>query len=119
MTMTRDAFRILFQSALETAADHAAGILGHAVPHAFEIEMHGLAPASRTLTVDEAFNEIYLEPERFYRVIDLAVLRVSGEVTTIFMRVSGHPPDTFERTWNQPPGSGPFKQLLPDKIEER
>lgn len=117
--MTRDAFKILFWSALETAADNAARILGRAVPRVFEIEMHGLAPAPRTLTVDQAFDEIYLEPERFYRVIDLAVLRVSGEVTTIFMRVSGHPPDTFEKTWNQPAGTGPFKQLLPDKIEER
>jgi hypothetical protein len=42
------------------------------------------------------------------------VLRVTGEVTTIFMRVSGHPPDTFEKTWNQPVGNGPFKQLLLD-----
>jgi hypothetical protein len=117
--MTRDAFKTLFRSALETAADHAGKILGRAVPRVFEIEMHGLAPASRTLTVDEAFDEIYLGPERFYRIIDLAVLRVSGEVTTIFMRVSGHSPDTFEKTWNQPAGSGPFKQLLSDKIEER
>jgi hypothetical protein len=117
--MARDAFKILFQSALETAAEHASKILGRAVPRVFAIEMHGLAPTSRTLTVDEAFDAIYLEPERFYRVIDLAVLRVSGEVTTIFMRVSGHSPETFEKTWNQPAGSGPFKQLLPDKIEER
>jgi hypothetical protein len=40
-------------------------------------------------------------------------------VTTIFMRVSGHRPDTFAKTWNQPVGSGPFKQLLPEKMEER
>jgi hypothetical protein len=112
--MTRDAFKILFNSALETAADNAGRILGRAVPRVFAIEMHGLAPMSRTLTVDEAFDEIDLGPERFYRVIDLAVLRVTGEVTTIFMRVSGHPPDTFEKTWNQPVGNGPFKQLLLD-----
>ena len=117
--MTRDAFKTLFESALETAADHAGKILGHAVPHVFEIEMHGLAPRSRTLTVGEAFDEIDLGPERFYRVIDLAVLRVSQDVTTIFMCVSGHPPDTFEKTWNQPAGSGPFKQLLPNEIEKR
>lgn len=117
--MTRDAFKLLFRSALETAAGNADKKLGRAVPRAFEIEMHGLAPAARRLTVDQAFNEIYLGPDRFYRVIDLAVLRVTGEVTTIFMRVSGHPPDTFERTWNQPAGTGPFKQLLSDKIEER
>ena len=116
--MTKDAFRLLFHSAIGIAADNAAKKLGRSVPRHFEIERHGLAPMPRLLSVDEAFSEIYLGPGRFYRVIDLAARHVTDKVTTIFMRVSGHPPEAFDRTWNQPIGSGPFKQLLANEIEQ-
>jgi len=115
--VTKEEFRALFESALETAAQNAEKKLGRSVPRSFEIEMHAFAPHSRLLTTEAAFEEIYLGADRFYRIIDLAVRRVSADISTVFICVSGHEPGSFDQTWNQPAGSGPFKQLLSDKIE--
>ena len=115
--MTRDEFQLLFDRALEIAAQNAEKVLGRPVSRTFEIEVHGLAPKVRLMEKDAAFDGIYLGPERFYRIIDLSVRHVSKDLTTVFMRISGHSPAPFDQTWNQPPGSGPFKQLLAAKIE--
>jgi len=115
--MTKEKFRLLFEQGLEVAAHNAELNLGRTVPRRFEIEMHGLAARPGTLTMDDAFKEIYLGPDRFYRVIDLAIIRVSSEVSTAYMNVSGHEPGTFDQTWNDPVGSGPFKQVLANKIK--
>lgn len=115
--MTKNEFGVLFDDALEVAARNAEKKLGRPVPRIFEIEMHGLAPHSRRLMKNQALDEIYLAADRFYRIIDLAVRRINKDVSMVFMRVSGHEPGTFSQTWNQPPGSGPFKQLLADDIE--
>jgi hypothetical protein len=56
-------------------------------------------------------------PDRFYGIIDVSVKSVSPVVTRVFVGASGHPPDAFERTWNQPPGMGPFKQAVAHRIE--
>lgn len=115
--MTKEHFKALFESALEIAAENAEMKLGHSVPRNFEIQLHGLAPQQRLLTKEGAFEAIYLGPDRFYRVIDLAVVSVSNKISTVFMRLSGHQPGTLEQTWDQPPGSGPFKQLLADEVK--
>jgi len=52
----------------------------------------------------------------FFRVINVAVRRVSKDAAVVFMGISGHAPTSFDQTWNQPPGSGPFKQVLSDEI---
>ena len=71
-----------------------------------------------TLRKEAVIDEIYLGPDQFYRVIDVAVRRVDAEGCTVFMAISGHAPCAFEQTWNQPPGSGPFKQVIASIIEE-
>jgi hypothetical protein len=115
--MTKEEFKTLFEHALETAAQNAEKKLGRPVPRQFEIEMHGLAPHSRILQKDDALDEIYIGPDRFYRIIDISVRRVSKDVCTVFMGISGHTPGALSQTWNQPPGSGPFKQVFTDKME--
>jgi hypothetical protein len=116
--MTKEEFKALFDQALEVAAENAEGKLGHSVPRRFEIEMHGLAPQPRILKKDDALEEIYLGPDRFYRIIDLSVRRVSKDVCTVFVGISGHTPGSFNQTWNQPSGSGPFKQVLAGEVKE-
>jgi hypothetical protein len=69
------------------------------------------------LKKDDAFEKIYLGPDRFYRIIDVAVRRVSEDVCTVFVGISGHAPGPLNQTWNQPPGSGPFKQVLADVVK--
>ena len=66
---------------------------------------------------DDAVEEVYLGPDRFYQVIDVAVRRVSKDACTVFMGVSGHPPGSLNQTWNQPHGSGPFKQVVADEVK--
>ena len=115
--MNREEFKTLFEHALEMAAENAETKLGRIVPRKFEIEIHGLAPHPRLLNKEDAFGAIYLGPERFYRVIDLSVRRVGKDVCTVFMGISGHAPGPLSQTWDQPPGSGPFKQVLANKID--
>lgn len=115
--MTKEEFKALFEQALEAAAKNAETKLGRPVPRMFEIEMHGLAPGPRILKKDDAFEEIYLGPDRFYRIIDLAVRRVAKDACTVFMGISGHTPGPLNQTWDQPPGSGPFKQVLADEVK--
>jgi hypothetical protein len=115
--VTKDEFKTLFESALELAARNAETKLGRPVPRQYEIELHGGAPTTRILRKQDAFEELYLGPDRFYRIIDVAVRRISAGICTVFMSVSGHPPGSLDQTWNRPPGSGPFKQVLADEIE--
>lgn len=115
--MTKERFRALFEHALEVAAQNAETRLGRPVPRRFVIEFHGLAPHSRMLTPDDAFGEIYLGPELFFRIIDIAVKSVTKEACVVFMAISGHAPGPLTQTWNQPPGNGPFKQVLSAEVK--
>ena len=114
--MTESELKAIFERALTIAAENAEKQLDRPVPRSFEIELHGLSTTSRTITKDQALREIYIGPERLYRIIDVSVVRVSRDVCTVFMRVSGHTPGSWDETWNQPPGSGPFKQLVASEI---
>jgi hypothetical protein len=68
--------------------------------------------------MDAALDNIYLGPDRFYRIIDVAIKELLPKESVVFVRVSGHPPDVFGTTWD-PASTGPFKQILSDKIAER
>ena len=114
--MSKEQFETLFDRALETAAEEAAQRLQRPVPRRFEIEMHGLGEHSQLISKDGALDLLYLGPDLFYRIIDISVISVSDNVVRIFLCVSGHQPGSFEETWNQPPGTGPFKQLHPQHI---
>ena len=117
--MTRDEFRKLYLEALSAAADNAEGALAGPISRSFLIELHGPGGGSneRLLTVDEAFDALYLGNDRFYRIVDVAVKKVLPDNSVIFVRPSGHTPDTFEKTW-YPPEKGPFKQIYPVTIED-
>lgn len=115
--MSNDEFKDLFERALEVAAQNAERKLGCPVPREFEIEMHGLAPNPRILRKEDTLEEIYLGPDHFYRIIEVAVRRISADVTTVFIGISGHTPGPLNQTWNQPAGSGPFKQVLANEVK--
>ncbi len=115
--MTKDEFRKLLVCALNLAADTAERRLGGTVSHVFGIELHASQPHRGLLTVDEALDLIYLGRDRFFRVIDVAIKEVAPDRTVAFVRVSGHPPADFGETWD-PSGTGPFKQVLAQTIED-
>jgi hypothetical protein len=115
--MERQQFADLFQSALEEAARNAEAKLARSIPPDFEIELHGAGHSRALLDPQDVLDVLYLGPDRFYRVVDVAVIAVGRHRTRVFVRVSGHEPGSWDQTWNDPPGSGPFHQLIAERIE--
>lgn len=115
--MEKNEFKLLFDKALNQAIEQAEKKLGQTVPKKFTIELYGAGVSKVSVDPEVAFDRIYLGPDSFYRIIDLSVIAIKGDKTIIFARISNHKPGKFEQTWNQPQGSGPFKQLLAERIE--
>jgi hypothetical protein len=118
MNMTKSEFRALFSRALNTAAENAEVKVATPIPRSFLIELHAFGCDDRLISVDEAVDKIYVGSDRFYRIIDVALKEVLPNESIVFVRVSGHPPDIFNSTWD-PTGTGPFKQIVFDKIVDR
>ena len=76
------------------------------------VEFHGKANPSTPITVDEALDLLWLSPDRFYRVIDVAAFAGEDEPPILFVRPSGHQPDAYWKTW-APSDLGPFKAIGP------
>src|SRR4051794_25245367 len=115
--MTRNAFRELFVRALDLAAAQAEARLGSPVPRSFLIELHGPGSSGSRMSVEEAVDRLYLDPDRFYGVIAPAVTQVDPNAAIACVRTSGHPPATFDQTWD-PSALGPFKQMLAEHVED-
>jgi hypothetical protein len=115
--MTFEEFNNLFVRALQTAVKNAEELLHRQIPSNLEIILHGAGHSGEVMNALAAAETLYLGEEKFFRIIDVSVFKVSRNKTTIFVRASSHAPSTMERTWNDPPGSGPFKQLIPTEIK--
>ena len=115
--MQRHQFEAIFHEALAEAARNAETKIARSVPHNFEIELHGAGYRRALLDPPAAIEQLYLDPDRFYRVIDIAVTAIGPHRARVFVRVSNHEPGSWDQTWNDPPGSGPFRQLLAESIE--
>lgn len=116
--MNADEFRILFVEKLNEAARIAEASLGSPISRNFIILRDSPKSDGRRISVDQAASELFVTNEKFFRIIDLAVVEVSPTTTTVWARESGHAPGSFDNTWNQPPGSGPFKQLISADIRQ-
>ncbi len=111
--MNAQQFRQVFDAALETAAKNVEEEYKVQVPRVFEIEFGGLGYQPSIIDVDEAFNRLYLGEDLYVAIVDTGVLEANHHVTRVWMNVPGYPPKSrFEDTWNQPPGTGPFKQVI-------
>jgi hypothetical protein len=115
--MTKEQFRELFLRALDKAADNAQRNLTDPVPRTFLIELHAPGMSDVPVNADAALEKLYLGSDRFYRVIDVAVIKVLPGRTLVFVRVSGHAPGGFSDTWNTD-DLGPFKQLSAEHVED-
>ncbi|MFN8637160.1 MAG: hypothetical protein U0893_25205 [Chloroflexota bacterium] len=111
MIVTKSEFARRFHDALEAATCYADEQLGRPVPRNFMVWFHGPTYSGRVITPELAIDTLYLGEDRFYLIIDFGVMEVRSRTTTVFVRVSGHPPGSWDQTWNDPPGSGPFKQI--------
>jgi hypothetical protein len=115
--MTKDDFSRLFSAALEEAAREAEKRFDRGIPRKFQILLHGAGHGGDRMKIQDALDAIYIDEERFHVVIDVAITEVSNTTATALVRVSAHAPVPFERTWNQPPGSGPFKTMVAQELK--
>ena len=109
--MEKREFARLFRSQLELAACAADQRLSRQVPRQFGILRNTPGPSGRRITFEQAVEELFVSESAFFLIIDVAVAEVTSSTTWVWVRESGHAPGPFEVTWNQPPGSGPFKQV--------
>lgn len=109
--MTKGEFKDLLDAALEAAIASAAQRLGRKLSRYVQVLLHGAGHPGDLMSPAQALDALYLGKDKFYRVIDVAVVEVGQQHTVVFVRASAHHPASFEQTWNDPPGSGPFKQL--------
>lgn len=115
--MTRQAFRQLFLSALESALELRKISLREPGLRSIKIELHAPGAPSDRMSFDEALDRIYLGDDRFYKIIDVAVWQTPAD-TMAFVRISGHAPCPLSQTWD-PPGLGPFKPMIAEAIPNR
>jgi hypothetical protein len=116
--MTKSEFRELFQQVLNVAANNAEAKMAKPISRSFLIKLHAFGYDDRLISIDEAIDKIYLGSDCFYRIIDVAIEEVLPKESVAFVRVSGHSPDALSTTWD-PAGSGPFKEIVFDKIVDR
>jgi hypothetical protein len=118
MTMTKNEFRRLFVTALNSAAENAEAKVANPISHSFVIELHAPGLTGRLVSVDEALDRLYLGSDHFYRIIDVAIKQLLPGQSVAFVRASGHVPAKFSETWD-PSSLGPFKQVIAEEIEDR
>jgi hypothetical protein len=114
--MTRAEFHRVFRRAIEAALSFADGELPQPAPRTVEVELHGAGNRGQVMTADDAADRLFIAPDRFYRIVDVGVKAVSRTRTTVFVRASDHALGTWQETWD-PDGDGPFKQILPGRIQ--
>jgi hypothetical protein len=111
--MNRDEFKELFEAELEKAVVAQEEIQGRELPRNFDIEFSGQGISREIIDVDLATDLLYLGENEFLSLVDMMVIAANSKVTRVFISVTGRPSKpTFEETWNHPPGSGPFKQVI-------
>ena len=108
--MNKEGFKRLFSKKVKEALNNAR--LTKTEPSIIVYELHGAGSRGETLLLEELLDKIYIDSEHFFRIIDIGVLASSKDCIKVFVRLSDHKPSSFEETWNNPPGNGPFKILI-------
>src|SRR5262245_25234681 len=112
--MDKDEFRQLFVCTVHRAFEAVQKQIEILPSADFEIELHGGGVSGEIVSQDRAVDIMYLGAKKFYRVIDVGVKSVdSNNRVRVFVGISSHQPSSFDDTWNDPPGNGPFKVIVP------
>lgn len=107
--MNRSDFKSLFEQAISEAIDKTQKRVNKTISSNVMIEIHGAGHTGDIVSIDQAFDSIYLGDELYWRIIDVTAKSSDANQTIVFVRVSGHKPTSFEETYNAPKGYGPFK----------
>ena len=76
------------------------------------VEFHGKPNPPQPITTAEALDLLWLSPERFYRIVEVAAFVGENDPPTLFVRLSGHEPSAYSDTWD-PSDLGPFRAIGP------
>ncbi len=115
--VSKEQFTNWFVAALEQAAINAEEYLGVSrIPRNFLIDLHA-GPKGEIHSIDEAVDKLYIGNDLSWLIIDVAVQRIEGDNTTVFVRPSGHDPEPWPSTWKFDEGKGPFNQMIYQGIE--
>lgn len=110
--MTKNDFSLLLEQALARALASFSTVCGETIDPPTNFEVHSPSCSPCMLSLQDAVNAIFIDPLRFYRIIDIGLIP-NGDGSSIgFIRVSGHRPGPYEETFN-PKDLGPFKILEP------
>ena len=107
--MDKSDFARLFHEAVRRALQHVELGLSGVEP---VVVFHGKPNPSSPIRVDEALDLLWLSPDRFYRVIDVAAFAREDEPPVLFVRPSHHKPGAYSETWD-PSDLGPFNAIGP------
>ena len=115
--VTREEFRSYFAKALRAGAERSAKRFDLPLPTEFSVELHGAGNAGTQLTESAAADALYIDSSSFYKIIDVAIVQVSGNRAVAFVRAAAFAPCPWEATFD-PAGLGPFAPTLSDDIKE-
>jgi hypothetical protein len=108
--MNKIKFRSIYDSAIDETLRRYSLKCRQKTGKSLLVELHGGGTSGRKLNKDDAFDSIYIDDMKYYRVIDLAVKSNSVNEVIIFARISEYKPSLFEDTYS-PSEFGPFKIL--------
>ena len=115
--MNRGEFENLFHVVVEQSIRNAELKLNKMLPRNTQFLLNGWGKECPTIDSSKAVDHLYIDDHSFYRIIDVGVIRYSEKQIFIVARRSGHKPSSFDGTWNDPKGMGPFKQIVFETIE--
>jgi hypothetical protein len=110
--MTKDEFKSRFVAAIAEARRLTAEAYHVDLAPDDEINLHGAGVSGAAMSIEEAVERLYLGDQWFFKIIDVAVMRVQGTRTIEFVRASNHTPCEIDETWNRGEGIAPFKAVL-------
>jgi hypothetical protein len=114
--LKKNEFVELFRKHLELSAQIAENNIGHPISRNIGILRDSPFPNGRRISIEQAADELFISEMELFRIIDLAVVEVSPTTTWVWVRESGHKTTDISKTWNQPLGSGPFKEIVAKDI---
>lgn len=121
-TLTQETFRDLLLECIRITMDTAQKDIADSLPEKLSLELAAFGQVGKITALDEVLSFLYVQGT-FPRVIDVAVKGITKDATLIWIRPSAHPyVNDIRETWNQPPGTGPFKSIglmLPKSIWDR
>jgi hypothetical protein len=121
-TITREVLYDLLFRCIHISLETAQREVAEPLPEQLRLELPAFGQAGREASLEEVLAALYIDGT-FPRVVDVAIRGIINKRTIIWIRPSGHAyVSDITDTWNQPPGTGPFKSIglsLPKGLWDR